>query len=137
MPAGVAAPLAAPAPPPPPMAPAQIEQADAAENATHLAFTVPDKVSVAAGQSLVVPLIDRELPTSRVDLYQPATIRAHPLAAIELTNAADTGLPPGVLTLYQQGNRGSEYLGDARLAARPQLTGWIHRQNGFRLHEAT
>src|SRR6202035_4880686 len=62
---------------------------------------------------------DRELPTSRIDLYQPATVRAHPLAAIELTNAADTGLPPGVLTLYQQGNRGAEYLGDARLAAFP------------------
>ena len=119
MPAGVAAALAAPAPPPPPMAPAQIEQAEAAENATQIAFTLPDKVSVAAGQSLVVPLIDRELPTSRVDLYQPATIRAHPLAAIELTNAADTGLPPGVLTLYQQGARGTEYLGDARLAAFP------------------
>ena len=27
---------------------------------------------------------------------------AHPLAAIELTNAADTGLPPGVLTIYQR-----------------------------------
>ena len=118
MPAG----LAAPSPPPPPiasMAPAQIEQAEATENATQIAFTLSYKVNVAAGQSLVVPLIDRELPTRRIDLYQPATTRAHPLAAIELTNAADTGLPPGVLTLYQQGDRGAEYLGDARLAAFP------------------
>ena len=118
MPAG----LAAPSPAPPPiasMAPAQIEQAEATENATQIAFTLSYKVNVAAGQSLVVPLIDRELPTRRVDLYQPATTRAHPLAAIELTNAADTGLPPGVLTLYQQGDRGAEYLGDARLGAFP------------------
>jgi hypothetical protein len=37
-----------------------------------------------------------------------------------LTNDGDTGLPPGVLTLYQQnGERGALYLGDARLAAFP------------------
>jgi hypothetical protein len=106
----------APAPPPPP---AQMEEANAAESATQIAFTLPNKVSVAAGQSLVVPLIDRELPVHRLDLYQPATARLHPLAAIELTNAGDTGLPPGVLTLYQQGGRGAEYLGDARLSATP------------------
>jgi hypothetical protein len=105
------------APPPPP--PAQIEQAAAAEEATQVVFSLPYKVSVTAGQSLVVPLLDRDLPTRRVDLYQPATTPTHPLAAIELTNAADTGLPPGVLTLYQQGGRGAEYLGDARLAALP------------------
>jgi hypothetical protein len=115
MPASVPAAEAA-APPPPP---AQIEQAAAAEGATQVAFLLPYKISVTAGQSLVVPLVDRDLPTRRVDLYQPATTPIHPLAAIELTNAADTGLPPGVLTLYQQGDRGSEYLGDARLAALP------------------
>jgi hypothetical protein len=108
------APMPAPAPPP-----AQVEEANAAEGATQIAFTLPHKVSVTAGQSLVVPLIDRELPVHRVDLYQPATAQLHPLAAIELTNAADTGLPPGVLTLYQQGQRGAEYLGDARLSATP------------------
>jgi hypothetical protein len=117
MPMGVAA----PAPPPLPEAPqpAQIEQAAATENATQIAFTLPYKVNVTAGQSLVVPLIDRDLPAQRVDLYQPSTTPTHPLAAIELTNAADTGLPPGVLTLYQQGDHGAEYLGDARLAALP------------------
>jgi hypothetical protein len=108
--------MPAPAPAPPP---AQVEEANAAEGATQIAFTLPRKVSVTAGQSLVVPLIDRELPVHRVDLYQPATAQLHPLAAIELTNAADTGLPPGVLTLYQQGEHGAEYLGDARLAATP------------------
>ncbi len=109
-------PMPAPAPPPPP---AQVEEANAAEKPTQIAFTLPHKVSVTAGQSLVVPLIDRELPVHRVDLYQPATAALHPLAAIELTNAADTGLPPGVLTLYQLGERGAEYLGDARLSATP------------------
>ena len=113
-----------PAPPPAPAAapaipPAAIEAAATQDEATQIAFTLPTKVSVAAGQSLVVPLIDRELPARRIDFFQPATDAHHPLAAIELTNAADTGLPPGVLTLYQQANAGSSYLGDARLAALP------------------
>jgi hypothetical protein len=116
--------LPAPAPPPAPMSmpappPAAIEAATAQEDATQIAFTLPTKISVAAGQSLVVPLIDRELPARRIDFFQPSTDAHHPLAAIELTNAADTGLPPGVLTLYQQSDAGSSYLGDARLAALP------------------
>ena len=115
----LAAAASVPAPAPPAPLPVQVEEAAAIENATQIAFTLPYKVNVAAGQSLVVPLIDRELPGARADLYQPATTRNHPLAAIELTNAAETGLPPGVLTLYQQGDHGAEYLGDARLAAFP------------------
>lgn len=110
------APAAAPAPPPP----AQIETGSAAEEATQIAFTAPGRVNVAAGQSLVLPLLDRELPARRVDLYQPTVAGTHPLAAVELINKSDTGLPPGVLTLYQLGaGEGASYLGDARLASLP------------------
>jgi hypothetical protein len=117
---GYPAPASAPAPPAEaPIAPAAIEAAAAQDDATQIAFTLPTKISVAAGQSLVVPLIDRDLPARRIDFFQPATDPHHPLAAIELTNAADSGLPPGVLTLYQQSDKGSSYLGDARLAALP------------------
>ena len=50
----------------------------------------------------------------------PRSTARHPLAAVELTNDSGTGLPPGVLTLYQQGaGDGALYLGDARLAALP------------------
>ena len=113
--ANMAMPAPASAPPPAP-----IEAAAAAEEATQIAFTAPNKVSVAAGQSLVLPLLDRELPARRIDLYQPSLNRQHPLAAIDLTNKSDTGLPPGVLTLYQlNAGRGAMYLGDARLAALP------------------
>jgi hypothetical protein len=107
---------AAPAPPPP----AAIEGAEASEGAAQIAFTLPYRVSVGAGQSLLVPILDRELPARRIDLYQTAVDRQHPLAAIALTNNGDTGLPPGVLTLYQQNaEHGALYLGDARLAAFP------------------
>jgi len=66
---------------------------------TQTAFTLPYKVSVAAGQSLLVPILDRELPAQRIDLYQSSADQHHPLAAIALTNEGETGLPPGVLTL--------------------------------------
>lgn len=116
--------LAAPPPPPAPAVPAPlapIQGAAATEAATQIVFTAPDKVSVAAGQSLVLPLLDRALPARRIDLYEPSTDSAHPLAAIELKNDGDSGLPPGVLTLYQQSDTaGAVYLGDARLAAFPK-----------------
>ena len=107
-----------PAPPPPASAPAQIEAAQAAESVTQTAFTLPYRVSVAAGQSLAVPILDRELPSQRIDLYQPSADQRHPLAAAALVNDAETGLSPGVLTIYEQTTAGgAAYLGDARLAA--------------------
>jgi hypothetical protein len=117
--AAEAAPMAAtPAPPPP--APARIVAAEISEQPTQVAFTAPYKVTVAAGQSLMLPLLDRDLPARRVDLFQPAVNANHPLAAIEMTNDSGSGLPPGVLTLYQQNpDSGVLYLGDARLGPLP------------------
>ncbi len=112
--------LPAPAPPPPPGAPARIEAAETVESVTQTIFTLPYRVSVTAGQSLLLPILDRELPAERIDFYQPSADQSHPLAAIALTNDVETGLPPGVLTLYEQtATAGAAYLGDARLAAFP------------------
>ena len=111
---------AVPAPPPPASVPAQIEAAQAAESVTQIVFALPYKVSVAAGQSLVLPILDRELPAQRIDVYQSSADQRHPLAAIALNNDGEIGLPPGVLTLYEQATAaGATYLGDARLAAFP------------------
>jgi len=116
----------APSPPTPPMAggaappAAQIEAAQTAEDATQIAFTLPNKISAEAGRSLVVPIVDRELPGGRLDLYQPHTEPQHPLAAIALTNTGESGLPPGALTLYEDiAGHGESYVGDARLATFP------------------
>ena len=111
---------AMPAPTPPASAPAQIEAAQAAESVTQTAFTLPYRVTVAAGQSLAVPILDRELPSQRIDLYQPSADQRHPLAAAALVNDGETGLPPGVLTIYEQTTAGGAvYLGDAQLATFP------------------
>jgi len=63
-PASAAMDEVAQAPPPP----ALVDSAEANEGATQIAFTLPYKISVAAGQSLLVPVLDRALPARRIDL---------------------------------------------------------------------
>jgi hypothetical protein len=115
--------LAPGAPPPPaPMEMAGVAAAVSEEAATQVVFRLPRPVSVASGHSLMVPMINRDVPARRVSLYQPETHSLHPLATVRLENDGDSGLPPGVLTLYERGaGRGPvAYVGDARLNTLPR-----------------
>jgi hypothetical protein len=99
---------------------APVEAALAEEAATQVTFRIPHPVSAPAGHSLMVPIISRKVPTERVSLFQPDTHPRHPLASLRLTNDSDTGLPAGILTLYEEtGEAGTAFIGDARLAAFP------------------
>jgi len=89
------------------------------EAATQVTFRIPHAVSVTSGQSVLVPIIDRDIPGERVGLYQPATQDKHPLAAVRLANDGETGLPAGVITLYETGTDGAAYVGDAQLSTLP------------------
>lgn len=109
-----AAPMPAEAP-----APAQVRAAASSEATTQVIFTMPTPVTVASGHSVMVPIANRRVPAERIALYQPQTHETHPLAAVRLTNDGETGLPPGVLTLYEQGAGGASFVGDARLDALP------------------
>ncbi len=128
-------PAGAAAPPPPP-APASIgmlrmeapqqqatavNQALAAEAATQVSFHFGQPVSVGAGQTLTIPILDRELPVKRLDLYQPEISSRNPLAALELRNDGNSGLPAGIVTIYERGSTPGEntYAGDARLSGLP------------------
>jgi hypothetical protein len=113
-PAAAGAPAEAPAPAPPATAVASDEAA------TQVLFRVADPISVASGQSAVIPIVHREVPVRRVALFDPGATTLHPLAAVDLTNDGDSGLPPGVLTLFERGAAGGAYVGDARLGALPQ-----------------
>jgi len=140
---GVAMKTAA-APPPPPMpAPAPTQQrprlertspsstdnfsiagaaepAEAADAATQVTFKFPRPVTVANGRTLSIPVIDRQLPAQRLALYEPNTSARNPMAALKLVNDGGTGLPPGILTLYERDKAGAvAYVGDARLSAFP------------------
>jgi hypothetical protein len=124
-PAGARAFAAAPSPPPapPPMQRAQGEmlaapsdQVQAAEAAEETIFQLPNPVSLAAGHSANVPIIDRSIPATRIDLATGSD--PHPLSAIRITNDTGASLPAGVLTLYDASGPAT-FAGDARLGGLP------------------
>ena len=96
------------------------EQFEATDAATQVTFKFPRPVDVAGGRTLSIPILDRQVPAERLALYQADTAARNPLAAIRLTNDGETGLPPGILTLYERDKAGNvSYVGDARLSAFP------------------
>jgi hypothetical protein len=121
-----AATTAMPPPPPapimaaPPEQAAPYEAAAAAEGATQVQFKIPKPVSVTSGRTLSIPIIDRDVPAARLALYQADTAPRNPLAAVRLANDGDTGLPPGIITIYERDPAGYvAYVGDARLSGLP------------------
>ncbi|MGE4076775.1 MAG: DUF4139 domain-containing protein [Reyranella sp.] len=99
---------------------AAADQVEATDAATQVVFKFPRPVTVDNGRTLSIPIIDRQVPAMRLALYQAETAGRNPLAAIRLTNDGDTGLPPGVITLYERDKAGAvAYVGDARLSAFP------------------
>jgi hypothetical protein len=110
---------AASAPPPPPVA-GGAEQIEATDAATQVVFKFPRPVSVDNGRTLSIPILDRQMPAQRLALYQADTAARNPLAAVRLTNDGETGLPPGILTIYERDKAGAvAYVGDARLSGFP------------------
>jgi hypothetical protein len=110
---------AASAPPPPPVA-GGAEQIEATDAATQVVFKFPRLVSVDNGRTLSIPILDRQVPAQRLALYQADTAARNPLAAVRLTNDGETGLPPGILTIYERDKAGAvAYVGDARLSGFP------------------
>jgi hypothetical protein len=96
------------------------DQVEATDAATQVVFKYPRAVSVDNGRTLSIPIIDREVPTVRLALYQAETAARNPLAAIRLGNDGDSGLPPGIITLYERDKAGYvAYVGDARLSGFP------------------
>ncbi len=116
-PVGLAEPLMAQKAEPPTggMAP-PTEPPSVVEAAEETVFTVPSPVTLAAGHTASVPILDSEFPASRIALVTED--QSHPLAAIRLVNTSGASLPAGVLTLYDT-TATAPYAGDARLGGVP------------------
>ena len=84
---------AAAAPPPPmptPMSFAAAAETVAAEQGlTQVSFHIPFPVSVGAGRTLSLPVVDAPEPAARVAFYDPSVDSRHPLSAVELANGGD------------------------------------------------
>jgi len=105
---------------PPPAVAAPAETVAAQESLTQVLFRFPNAVTVANGRTLSVPIINGEVPVKRQALYQPETHARHPLASVRLQNDGATGLPPGIITIYERDAAGMvAFVGDARLSALP------------------
>src|SRR5262249_25128298 len=92
----------------------------AEQASAQMMFRFPHTVTLPAGNSMMLPVISRDIPAQQVYLYQPATNDRHPLAAVSLKNDGDTGLPPGILTLFEKSQSGLRYTGDSELAMLPK-----------------
>ncbi|MFT3808496.1 MAG: hypothetical protein QM698_01115 [Micropepsaceae bacterium] len=93
--------------------------AESAESATSVIFTLSNAVTAGSGQSLAVPILDREVPAQLISFYQPYTHPTHPLSAVKLTNDTGTGLPPGITTLFDSSGGRTVFSGDAVLSVLP------------------
>ena len=93
--------------------------AESTEAGTSVIFTMSNAVTAGSGQSLTVPIIDREIPGQMISFYQPYTHATHPLAAVRLVNETGTGLPPGITTLFDNASGRTVFAGDAILSVLP------------------
>lgn len=98
-----------------------IAAAQSEEATTQVVFHLPEPVSVPSGHSVMVPIISRDITVERLSLYQPQTHATNPLASVRLTNDGDSGLPPGILTLYERSAATGlvSFVGDAQMSALP------------------
>ncbi|WP_437585256.1 DUF4139 domain-containing protein [Sorangium sp. So ce1000] len=90
------------------------------EAATQVVFHFPAPLTIASGQTALLPIIQREIPAERLWLYQPEASARSPLASVRLRNDGDATLPAGAMTVFERSDRGVvTYVGDARLAPLP------------------
>ncbi|MEO0034291.1 MAG: hypothetical protein RLZZ501_314, partial [Pseudomonadota bacterium] len=102
------------------LAPPSPALAEAEDQPAQIVYHFPGKVSLPTGHTLMIPLVDREIPAERVWLYQPDTAARHPLVALKLRNESDTALPPGIVTAYETTAGGPRHVGDAMLPLVPR-----------------
>ena len=91
----------------------------AEEGETQVSFHLPFPVTVASGRTLSLPIVDTEAPVERIALYDPLVDARHPLSAAELRNDGKAALPPGIVTIYENADAGTTYVGDSRLGGAP------------------
>lgn len=110
--------------------------AQSAEATTQVLFRFPDRFSVAAGQTMMLPFVSRGVTMEKLDLYQPETNATHPLAAVRIKNDGASGLPPGILTIYEESRDlgGAGFVGDAQF---PMLAKGEDRLIGYALDSKT
>jgi hypothetical protein len=89
------------------------ERIEANQGDVNVSYKIPTPITLSAGETMSVPIIDTEIKSERVSLYRFGG-GAHPQAAIRFTNTSGSTLPPGIMTIY---DRKDGYAGDATIPA--------------------
>jgi hypothetical protein len=86
-------------------------------------YSISEPVTVAAGQSAMMPFFSGEIDARRILIYNEDYGSQHPLHAVELTNDGAGALDGGAITVYDRGGYGGEGMmetvkpGDKRLVS--------------------
>jgi|GEM_PF-445111 len=86
-------------------------------------YSISEPVTVAAGQSAMMPFFSGEIAARRILVYNEGYGSQHPLHAVELTNDGVGSLDGGAITVYDRGGYGGEGMmetvkaGDKRLVS--------------------
>jgi len=97
----------------------RIPPSETVETPVQVTFTLPNAVNVKAGESLVAPVIDRDVQAERLSHLQWDLFNLILFASVRLTNDTETSLPPGVITLFDDVGGKLSYVGDAQMATLP------------------
>ncbi len=95
------------------------QQTTPEETAVDTTFHIAPPLTLQAGHTASVPIIDKQMALKQVDLLPAGS--NHPVMAMRLTNDGTISLPPGVVTFYQPAGAedGVAFAGDGRLGGLP------------------
>ncbi|MDQ0997702.1 hypothetical protein QFZ34_002884 [Phyllobacterium ifriqiyense] len=79
-------------------------------------FSLPGQFDLKNGETISVPLLDKDVKVEMVSVYQVGRSGEHPTASVMLENDSGSSFPQGILTVY---NGKSGYVGDAQIAGMP------------------
>jgi hypothetical protein len=74
-------------------------------------YTIEEAITLQKQKSALLPLVNEPVETSRVSIYNEATLAKHPLLGLKLVNKTKLHLAQGPVAVYD----GGTFAGDARL----------------------
>jgi hypothetical protein len=95
---------------------AYAQSATASEGDISATFKLDGNYDIRNGDTVSVPIVDKEVAAELVSLFRPDRGDTHPISAVSLENTTGVSLPGGILTVYD--NKGG-YIGDSSLVGLP------------------
>lgn len=92
------------------------QSATASEGDISATFALDGTYDIKNGDTVSVPIVDKEVAAELVSLFRPGRGDSHPISAVSLENSTGVSLPGGILTVY---DRKGAYIGDSSLLGLP------------------